>query len=191
MGTVVFFYPPKIPAHYFLCRANNEHLHLFNGENVFARKRIAAEHGIKFGFFNIRPRPERFIEQDDFSKDRLTISRVETTLSPLRFPSEDEQLRMINRFYRDKVEVQTLEVSWPVKNSVKGVKFTGEDEQLKDFRPLSLSESKYFLGAHNPPEKGVKFTGEEQIKLSLKSRPFFYPIANAGFFHINIVPAWM
>lgn len=54
---VVFFHTRMSTAYSQRVELNKAHLHLFGGSNIFARKRLATEHGIKFGFV-VRPKKQ-------------------------------------------------------------------------------------------------------------------------------------
>lgn len=79
METVLFFYPTPFKS----CKAelNRQHLHLFNGANVFARRRLAAENGFKFGFV-VKPKKIKFTGEELEALQGVILMKINQVLAP-------------------------------------------------------------------------------------------------------------
>lgn len=82
MAPVIFFHTsPALNSSDYELKLNWAHLHLFNGQNTFARRRLAAEHGIKFGFV-VRPKPLKFAGEELKALQGVVLMEINQVLAP-------------------------------------------------------------------------------------------------------------
>lgn len=84
---------------------NYYHLHLLNGQNVFARRRLAAEHGLKFGFV-VKPKltssEVRYFlgTHEPLEKNRVTFTGEEVIKREIiNIRDKKEDFRKLNQFF--------------------------------------------------------------------------------------------